>query len=504
MTRGRLITVTRVFTSLLADEAGHTASALGGRAAGAGAAARRAEAARMALERLGPFWVKVGQIMSTRSDFVPLHMRKEFEKLHDEVGVAPFSIFEPQLEAELGQGWRRMFREVHTAEPLGSASLAQVYRVVLANGQHGVLKLQRPDIREMVLADMRLFRRGARVVRRCAPRFNAVIDIEAMLNVVFEAMEAELDFTVEAANMEQGRRLAERFESISVPQVYLATPKVLVQSQAPGCSIRDVGKGGLPDDQRLAIGRDLLRFMYHGYYLERMFHADPHPGNIFVQKGEQATLIDWGLVGRVDRPTSRDALRILMHVAGNDGSGAARAWLELGRATPWADIAGFCGDIAALVPKLTDASLDQLNFGVTLTSVMKCSARRGIKTSPMISLLARSFSTLEGSIRCIAPELTVTEVLREDICDIMCHLVGETISHTKAASDVLEAIAIAHSAPEQLRSIVRDVANRDLSIQISRAPPSVPGAMAPVLPLAAGLGLVALILHHRRKMQGNR
>nr|BFE78234.1 hypothetical protein GCM10020093_008350 [Planobispora longispora] len=338
--------------------------------------------------------------------------------------------------------------------------------MVLPGGRRAVLKIQRPDIRSLVLDDMAMMRRAARLVARCFPDFNAVIDVETMLVVIFDAMEAELDFTVEAANMRRARQLVKEFEYLDVPEVIWATPKVLVQSLAPGRSIREVDRQSLPDKQRVGIGRDLLAFMYRGYFVDRFFHADPHPGNILVAPGEKAHLIDWGMVGRVDRRMSMTMMTVLLSLAHNDGPGLARAWMELGKATPWADIAGFAGDMAILVPKIATASLEDLDFGVTLTSVLKYSTRRGIQTSPVVSLLGKSFANIEGSVRYLAPELALTEVFEAELREILIRLATESVSEIQAARTAMDLLIGNTLAPEQLRGLMRDVANRDFTVRV--------------------------------------
>ncbi|MBE1537487.1 ABC1 kinase family protein [Actinomadura algeriensis] len=465
MTAGRLRTVTRVLAELFGAEVSRTvrrAPAEGGDEAG------RPRAVRLALERLGPFYVKVGQMLSTRPDLVSPQMRAELALLHDRVSAAPFAMFEPVLAEELGADWERRFDHIDRARPLGSASLAQAYRAVLRGGEPAVLKVQRPDIRSEVLADMALMRRAARLVARAFPDFNAVIDIGASLNVIFEAMEAELDLTAEAANMDRARGLVERFEYLDVPDVIWARPRAIVQSTAPGRTIREVDTGSLTEKERLGIGSDLLAFMYRGYFVDRFFHADPHPGNVFVAPGHKAHLIDWGMVGRIDRRMSMTLVTVLLSLAHNDGPGLARAWVELGRATPWADVPGFAGDMALLVPKVATASLDDLDFGVTLTSVLKYSTRRGIQTSPVVSLLGKSFSNIEGSVRNLAPELALTDVFAEQLRDILLHLAGESLSEIQAARTAMDLMIGNTLAPEQLRGLVRDAANRDLTVRVGR------------------------------------
>ncbi|WP_373304153.1 ABC1 kinase family protein [Streptomyces subrutilus] len=449
---------------LAAEEAERTA---GGRRGGGDAAVVRARAVRRALEDLGPLYIKVGQMLSTRPDMVSAAMVEEFQKLHDHVAPSPFAEFEPVLAGELGADWPAGFRDIDTDHPIGTASLAQVYRAVLADGTPAAVKIQRQGVREVMDADMKLLSSLARFAGRRAPRLNAVIDFEAMLAVLFDAMRPELDFVVEARNMKTARKAAAGFKHIAVPEVLRATPRVLVQTLAPGCSIREADPASFPLQERLHIGRDLLAFMYRGYFLDGWFHADPHPGNIFVQPGSPAHLIDWGMVGRIDRSLGTHILRVLLSVAQNDGAALAQAWIELGDATPWAQVSGFRADMVALVPKVADASLEDLDFGLTLTSVLEHSTKRGIKTSPMIAVLGKSFANIEGSIRYLSPELSLLDVFGEELLSIVEGHAMRYVSGPQAVHALLEGIEDSVRTPQQLRGIIRDLAEHRTGVNVA-------------------------------------
>ncbi|MFG2005273.1 ABC1 kinase family protein [Spirillospora sp. NPDC048911] len=426
----------------------------------------RPRAIRAAFEELGPFYTKVGQILSTRPDLVPEPIRLELGKLHDQVTPAPFAHFEPVLSAELGASWRGLLRDVDVSAPLGAASLAQVYRATLHNGRPVVVKVQRPGVRDIVRADMRILRRAVRLAGRCAPRFATVMDLDAMLGIVYEAMEPELDFCVEAANMEKGRDTLDRYPALDVPEVLHATPRVLIQSLAPGQSIRDAKWRDFSTEERLGIGRDLLAWSLRGYFVDRFFHADPHPGNIFVHPGEPASIIDWGMVGTVDRHLSLALMQSLLGIVVNDAPAAARGWTEMGRTTPWTQAKAFAGDLANIVPRVRTASLEDLDFGATLATVLRRSTKRGIATSPMIAILSKSFANMEGSVRYLAPELGIVDIFRDELAGILCDLVRESLSEAQAAQAVVETLLVTSSGADQARVVLRDLANKDLTLHI--------------------------------------
>lgn len=473
-------------------------------------ARQRALMVRHALEQLGPFYIKVGQMLSTRPDLVSDALIHEFEQLHDHVSVASFDVFEPVLEEELGRNWRRYFKSIDY-EVLGAASLAQVYHVTLATGEPAVVKIQRPGIVPIMLDDMALTRRAAKIVAKRAPDFNDVIDIQAILELIFDAMQAELDFTVEAENMETAADAIEHFDRLAVPEVVFATKKVLVQTMARGTTIRTVNRDDFKRREREEIGRQLLTFMYEGYFTERVFHADPHPGNIFIKPGGKAYVIDWGMVGRLDKPTSMAVAMVILNLAENDGAALAQAWIELGRATSWANIPGFINDISGFVPTVANASMDRFNFGTTINRVLRYASRRGIQTTPMIGLLGKSFANIEGSVRYLAPELSISEVFEDAFRDIIFDLVRETFSEQQASRLVLEGIMGATALPEQLRTVARDISSRELTFQVnevqsrdSRRETRADARAKAMRRTVAGVGLAALLLDQHRRGSGLR
>lgn len=452
----------------------------------------RARAVRRAFEELGPFYVKVGQMLSTRPDLMPEYMMEEFKNLHEQVSVAPFAAFETVLEDELGPRWRTMFKHIVEEKPLGAASLAQVYRVTLRDGRPAVVKIQRPGVAAVMREDMALLHRISRVIAKRAPEFNDVIDVEAMLASVFAGMEPELDFTIEAQNMDDARGLLEDFEHLAVADVIHATPRVLVQGMAPGTSIREVNRSAFSREEREAIGHELLAMMLRGLVIDRVFHADPHPGNIFVAPGQPATIIDWGMCGKIDRRMSLGLVTILLNLSRNDGEAVAKSWIEIGRATSRADIPAFVNDMSSFVPTLQGASLETLDFGVALTSVLKYSTKRAIQSPPAVSLIGKALANIEGSVRYIAPELVVMDVFEEEFRDLAFDLVREALSQATAGKLVMDALLAMSAAPEQLRSVMRDVSNREVSLKLDSRPRPILGD-DPLLKLLAVAALLRLL-----------
>lgn len=488
LTRARLLTE---LGAILAADCVH-AHSVGAAPDETGRHRARARKARLIMERLGPFHIKVGQILATRPDFVSEVMMEEMSVLQQEVTAEPFPVFEDVLREELNGNWRRFFRSIECAAPVGSASLAQAYKAVLRNGEPVVVKIQRPGIRATIYQDMSSLRRMVNLAAKfMPPRVDAVIDIGTTLGVIFDAMKAELDFQVEASAMDEARHAALSFRHISVPEVIIATPRIIVQSLAPGTNIRDARLEDFSSRQRRAIGRDLLAFMYHGYFIERMFHADPHPGNVFVDPEQGATIIDWGMIGRLDRTLSTMGMQTMLSIAQNDARGVAQGWIQMGHATQWADIPGFTDDMTRLLPRARGRSLEELNYGTVLLTTVRDAAKRGIRTSPMMGLFGKSFCNIEGSVRYLAPELSVVNVFREVVVDVLVEHARELVSAEQTGRFALDAMLNAMTGGDQGRGLLRDISNREFAIKVGMTHGARAESEASLLS-AKGLALLAM------------
>ncbi|MDA5147647.1 AarF/UbiB family protein, partial [Streptomyces sp. AD681] len=285
-----------------------------------------------------------------------------------------------------------------------------------------------------------------------------------MLDVIFRAMGDELDFTREAANMKDARKAAKAFKTVRVPKALVATPRVLVQSFADGQAAHRLKEDELSRKQRKRMAKEFVAYMLRGFFVDRVFHADPHPGNVLVGHGGKAHVIDWGMVGRIDRSTSAAMLGTMIGMAYNDGPALAQSWIQMGTPTPWSDIGGFTSDIARFVPHITDASLAELNFGVALTSVLTYSSSRGIQTTPNVSIVGKAVANMEGTVRHIHPGLKLSDSIRDALQDILQDMVRDLVSPEQLAQYGLHALRALTDGPGQTTRILNDVADRQLTL----------------------------------------
>ncbi|MPY86010.1 MAG: AarF/ABC1/UbiB kinase family protein, partial [Actinophytocola sp.] len=244
---------------------------------------------------------------------------------------------------------------------------------------------------------------AVKLAMKRSPNISEIFQPEAMLEVVFSAMRPEIDFTAEAANMEEFEEMLEQFEHLEVPEVLDVTKEVLIMSKAPGVSVRECNVADFSDKEREAIARDMCAMLFHGFMVDGLFHADPHPGNIFVAPGEPATVIDFGMVGRIDRRMALGYTRFMMATALNDGEAAGRAALEMGTLTSRANVPGFLSDMQRYIPTMAKQSLQNMEFGNDFNQFLVFCTKRGIAVNPGIALFGKATANMEGSLRRLAP-----------------------------------------------------------------------------------------------------
>lgn len=216
------------------------------------------------------------------------------------------------------------------------------------------------------------------------------------------------------------------------------------------------------------MAKDLVAMIYKGLMVDGIFHADPHPGNIFVAPDQPATLIDFGMVGRIDQCMSLGFTRFMMCMGANDGEAAGRAALELSTATSRADVPGFLSDMQRWVPSVVGSSLGELNFGRTFNEFLLLLTHRGIAVNPSVAIIGKVLSNLDGSVRMIDPDVKPMEVFQGVLGDIVRSQLSRTNGRPRWLQVANEGYTGPRAVPEQLRSVNQMVTNGQFVFRVHR------------------------------------
>lgn len=360
---------------------------------------------RMAIEALGPTFIKLGQILATRGDLLPAEWTEEFERLHSRVASVPWSDMREQVVADLAAPVEDVFASFDT-EPLASASMAQVYRARLHDGQDVVVKVQRPGLRRTVEADLRLLAQLANIVeeRKLAPYYKPR-DIVRHLTL---AMQDELDFRREAQSCEQVARNFEQHPEIEIPRIYSewSSERLLVQSYVDGIApTDDSGLRAQGLDRSLLAERGARAFLKMVLH-DGLFHADPHPGNLIVLAENRVGFIDFGMVGRLS-DLRRDQLLVLFR---SIVSGRADGLINL--LMDWSGPTDFNWLRAeqAVQEFVTRTASAPLSLKQALNDFMEMAKQSRVAVPPDLALLVKAFATADGVLQRLDPQFNIVQI----------------------------------------------------------------------------------------------
>ena len=372
------------------------------------------EKLRLILEDLGPTFVKLGQIMSMRPDFLPQEYCDELMKLQTEANPLPFSVIEKVIEQEYQRRWTRIFRSIDE-EALGSASIAQVHCAVLLDGEKVVIKVQRPGVHDIMSKDIVLLKRAAGILKILGPAQD-VVDFSMVLDELWAIAKQEMDFVMEANHIEEFRHANQDADFVSCPKVYrhLTTQHVLVMEYVDGIQIDDVAglKAAGIDARRIGerLGENYVKQIVEDGY----FHADPHPGNIWV-RGGKIVWLDLGMMGRLSNKDRAAIRKAIFALAQHDVFEMKAAVLSLGVPQERIDHARLYQDIDALIAQYGDLDFCSLKMGILSRQIMNVLRSHHIAIAPGISMFCRGVMTIEGVMRLVCPEVSFVEILERSM-----------------------------------------------------------------------------------------
>jgi ubiquinone biosynthesis protein len=361
------------------------------------------ERLRHACEELGPTFVKMGQVLSTRPHLLPDPFIRELARLQDSVAPLPFEEIETILRAELKCPPEEIFQFIER-EPLGSASIAQVHRARLVGGEEVVIKVQRPGIRRLIEVDLDIMRQIASLIENHMEGWRVHRPV-AVVEEIAKTIEKEIDFTVEAGHIERFGFQFQREPKVFVPRVYreFTTRQVLTLDYVGGMKAsRFEETAADPAERREVAGRiaDLVmkQILVHGF-----FHADPHPGNIHVLPGRVVCFLDFGMMGFLDEQERQTFAGLLWGIARRNEGVVARALLRLAGAEDVPPSAGLEADVADFMHQHFYRPLGEIEFGRVMTQLLQVTTRHGLRIPADFFIMLKALGVMEGLVRRLHP-----------------------------------------------------------------------------------------------------
>lgn len=410
---------------------------------------------RHALEDLGPTFVKLGQVLATRIDLLPSDWIDELGKLQNAVPALPFEAIRLQLAEDLGADPETVFARLET-EPLAAASLAQAHRAWLADGSAVVLKVRRPGIREVVEADLRLLARLAEIVEAQAPDLRRYHPV-GIVQQFAASLRAELDFAGECRNAE---RIAANFAGhpeILIPAVYWqwTCERLNVQALVEGIPGRDLAAVDAAGLDRHALARAGAGIVLKMVLEDGLFHADPHPGNIFYLLDGRIGVIDFGMVGRISEQRRFQVAQLLHGLVGQDAEAVADILLDWTESDVEVDESRLQADVGVFTDRYRGVPLKDLRMGAMLIEVAALLRRHGLTLPPDLALMIKAFLTLEGLGRQLDPDFDMAGEARPYLERAMLDRYSPRALARRGRRTVVGALDLIGDLPRDLRRLLR-------------------------------------------------
>jgi ubiquinone biosynthesis protein len=366
---------------------------------------------RLALEELGPTFIKLGQLLSTRADLLPPEYRTALAKLQDAAPAIPTDVVKEIIAAELHTSTSDAVARFH-ADPLACASVGQAHLATLRDGTEVVVKVRRPNVVEEVDQDLEIIQNfAARASRRS--KAAARYDLAGLADEFVQTLRAQLDYLQEARNAE---RFAANFagdSSVQIPRVFwdLTTSRVITLERIRGMKVTDVAALDEAGLDRHELAQRAARIVAKMVFEDGFFHADPHPGNFFIEPGGRFGIVDFGMVGTLDDALREQLSRLLIGFVRQDPDRLADALLALGTSTEPVDRARLREDLAGLLARYSGRSIGEISLRTALGDVLAIVRRHGLRLPRDLALLLTVLLVAEGLVAVLDPDFRFAEAL---------------------------------------------------------------------------------------------
>lgn len=438
------------------------------RISAAGAASDYASASagkrlRLALEELGPTFVKLGQLLSVRQDILPADIIEELRKLQDSVQPFPFPQVKALIETEFKDKLENIYKEF-CEEPVAAASISQVHRARLISEKQVAVKVQRPQIEKIIDLDFDILKDMARFVDRHT-KYGELYDFGAMVTDFEEIIKNELDFMKEGENADIFRRNFSRDEGVVVPRVkwIYTTKRVLTMEYFQGIKISDTKALDQWGIDRRKLGENLAISICNQVLKDGFFHADPHPGNIQVMPDGTIIFLDLGMVGQLNESQKSRITNFFIGVTSKDSRMVVRSLLDA--KTDRRSIKNFEKDVDAIIEKYLTLPMSQIKIDELLREILHTASINHVKIPREFTSFAKTMATLQGVLKKLAPELNALTVAEPVAKEIIWQPSSAQHTIKRLKKSLLDYQNLLEEFPAAIRNILRKVEDESFAVQ---------------------------------------
>ncbi len=415
------------------------------------------ESLRHVLEDLGPTFIKIGQIMSSRTDVLPKEYCEELELLRADVKPLDIEVIKREIENELGRPVEELFLSIDE-KPLGSASIAQVHAAVLPDGQKVVIKVQRPYVADMMMKDFALLSKAAKMAK-ISP-VNQTVDFDMVVQELKQVSINELDFRIEAETTMEFEDNMKDIKYVTCPQIIVeyTTQRVMTMSYVDGFSIGNLEKIEENGYDRTEIATKLVNNFLKQVLDDGLFHADPHQGNLEILYGKICWL-DWGMVGRFGKKEQNILKMAVTSVVQKDVNMMKNAVLSLGKPKRPINHPELFNDIDSVMERYCSMNLEDMNIGELLGEVVELASNHGIALPQGFSMLVRALVTIEGVVAKLNVDVNMMQLFSGKVMHDMLEefdLKQEILGDTKAVYEsAKKSLTIPSLSADLMKSVIK-------------------------------------------------
>src|SRR5438876_1632918 len=428
--------------------------------------APKAEELAADFEKMGPTFIKLAQLLSTRADLLPFPYLEALARLQDDVEPFSFAEVEEIVTSELGVRISKAFSDFDSA-PIAAASLGQVHRASLRDGREVVVKVQRPGIREQIMKDLEVLSDIAEFLD-AHTEIGKRYEFQRLLAEFQKSLMRELDYRQEAHHLEIFDNNLKDFDSIVVPLPIedYTTSRVLTMEHISGKKITSLSPLVWVDVDGIRLAEDLFRAYLKQILLDGFFHADPHPGNVFLTDDHRIALIDLGMVGYISLARQEEILKLLIAISSGNGDDTAEQTVRMGEEKMGFDEKKFRRLVADLVTEHVDASVSEIDAGRVVLEIQRIAGEVNFRLPPEFTMVAKMLLNLDQVVHTLDPAFDPNASIRRNAADMMQKRMMKSLSPANLFNAVMETKGFVEKLPARLNRFFDAVSGDEIKIKV--------------------------------------